>query len=392
MARNKQIKTLDRSLRNFAWQALVLMAAAYSLPMCGEAHAANAARGAELYMRTDFDIRSCVSCHGPDPGTNHNNILRAADQPVTLTKVLNTVGAMAFLGSQLSDPDRADITAFLGSITRLNAPGAGLRMWPVTLDFGAVPPGGSSAVQTIRLDNPALTATVGIGTIRSSNGSLQLTHDCPAQLAPKTGCNVQAQLRPTAPGMTRASIDISTTAFTAPLHAGVYAVGKEGPLSQLAWQSGSSVQFDQANPVASIRKVISLFNPGPMPAVLGLTSIVGPDASRFRVESGCAQGSVLQAGTGCEMTLVHSPGLLPLAQAVLQTRSDQGNPGSLALHGVGIAVTPPSAIPVEQLLESGSGGGGCSAGPPNQKSWDPMLMLMALLASIAAWARNRRRR
>lgn len=392
MAQIDQVRTVDRSRRKLAWYGLALVASASLLPVGGTAHAANAARGAELYMRTDFDIRSCVSCHGPDPGSNHNNILRAADQPVTLTKVLNTVGAMAFLGSQLSDPDRADVTAFLGSITRLNAPGAGLRMWPVTLDFGAAPPGGSSTVQTIRLDNPAVTATVGIGPIRSSDGSLQLTHDCPAQLAPKTGCNIQAQLRPTARGMARASIDVSTTAFTAPLHAGVYGAGKEGPLSQLVWQSGSTVQFDQANPVASIRRVISLFNPGPMPSVLGLTSIVGPDASRFKIESGCTQGSVLQAGTGCELTLAYSPGLLPLAQAVLQTRSDQGNPGSLALQGVGIAATPPSAIPVEQMLESGSGGGGCSAGPPDQKSWDPMLTLMALLAAIAAMARSRRRR
>ena len=38
----------------------------------------DAAEGARLYVRTAQEGASCVSCHGPDPATNPNNILRAA--------------------------------------------------------------------------------------------------------------------------------------------------------------------------------------------------------------------------------------------------------------------------------------------------------------------------
>jgi cytochrome c553 len=112
--------------------------AALALP---PATAQDAANGAMLYMRLASDVRACVSCHGPDPGQNHNNILRAADDPAALTRVLNTVSAMGFLRSRLSDSDIADVSAFLGTVTRLNAPASPLRLWPITMEFGMAPAG-----------------------------------------------------------------------------------------------------------------------------------------------------------------------------------------------------------------------------------------------------------
>ena len=71
-------------------------------PFCTPAAAQDAVQGAMLYMRLANDTRACVSCHGPDPGVNPNNILRAADSPNTLVKVMSTVSAMGFLSSQLN--------------------------------------------------------------------------------------------------------------------------------------------------------------------------------------------------------------------------------------------------------------------------------------------------
>lgn len=364
--------------------AILLQAAALG---SSAVQAADPARGAQLYMRTDADGRSCVACHGPDPGLNHNNILRAADAPETLTKVLNTVSAMGFLRSQLSDSDRADITAFLGAVNRLNAADAGLRMWPVTADFGATLVGKKSEVQTVRLFNPSRTAGAAITSITGSNSQLELAHNCPSVLSPSASCDVQMRLNPASAGLVRAALEVNSPAFSSPVYAGLAGSGATGPLSLLEWQpAGAVLRFDGAATQPVLRRVIALANRGSMPAVLGLTSIVGPDASAFRIESGCTQGSVLLAGTQCDLTLLYTPNQLPVVQATLQLRSDQANPASVRLEGV----APPAAAPAPmEPLAAGGSGGGCSVGPPGQRLFDPVLALAALLA---AWTLGRRRR
>lgn len=349
--------------------------------MAGGAQAVDAARGAQLYMRTDDGGRSCVSCHGPDPGLSQNNILRAAGSPDTLTKVLNTVSAMGFLRSRLSDADRADITAFLASINALNDPASGLRMWPVTLDFGTLAVGATSPAQTVRLANLSLSAPLALASIGVSGTRAQLRHDCPAQLAPGGRCDVQVTMRTDAPQLERATLSVTGPALGTPVHAGVAALGTRDAVSALAWESpATAVAFNPATP----RKVVALANPGPMPAVLALTSITGPNASQFRIEGGCAQGQMLVAGTRCELTLAYTPGAQP-AQAVLQLRSDQGNPASLSLEGAAAAAAEAPAPP--DVLAAADSGGGCTAGPPGKKA-DPTLWLAALLAAAALLGRS----
>lgn len=355
-----------------------------ALPLaCAGSHAADAARGAQLYMRTDADTRSCVSCHGPDPGTNHNNILRAADSPDTLTKVLNTVSQMGFLRSQLSDPDRADIAAFLGSINRLNAPGAALRMWPVTMDFGQAAVGSAGPVQGIRLANPSSSQPVAVTAIASTDAQVQLQHDCPTLLGPSASCDIQVRVTPAAAILVRAAVSVASPAFAAPVHTGVTAAGTGAAASQLGWLGNPGPLAFRATGAAEVQQTLVLTNPGPMPATLGLLSIAGPDAARFRIDrSSCTQGAVVVAGTGCDITLAYMPSLLPTAQAVLQLRSDQANPPSVRLEGEapsGIS-QPPDPLP---LADSG---GGCSTRPPGPK--DPLLPLALLAAAAALLARR----
>jgi MYXO-CTERM domain-containing protein len=97
---------------------------------------------------------------------------------------------------------------------------------------------------------------------------------------------------------------------------------------------------------------------------------------------------VLVAGTQCEITLAYIASRLPLAQAVLQVRSDQGNPSSLRLEGTALPEAPADPPPVPPAVPEG--GGGCSVGPPRNGALDPMLVLMAWLASLALWQRRRK--
>lgn len=352
------------------------------------AGAADAARGAYLYLQTDNGLRSCVACHGPDPGQNRNNLLRAADQPGALTRALSTVGVMGYLGSELSDADRADVSAFLGSVLRLNAPGAALRVWPVNLEFGQVAVGARSATQSLRLSNPSSSQAVALEPPRATDASLALSHSCPTSLSPLAFCDVNVALKPVALGPVRAAVEISSPALLSPVAVGILASGDDKVPSLLAWKSAAQTVRFEAPSVAPVRQVISLFNPGPMPAVIGVTSLVGPGASNFRIDGSCSAGSVLVAETSCDMAVTYTPSLLPVVLATLQLRSNQGNPDSILLEGV----APPSP-PVQPVQATGvpDSGGGCTLGPPNRQLFDPVLLLAAVAAAMAASLRRRRR-
>ena len=86
-------------------------------------------RGARLYLQLPA-AASCVSCHGPDPSQNRNNLLFAADRPAALQKALNGVGVMGYLKSVLGDPDVADIAAYLGRVVAEATTDAPIALWP----------------------------------------------------------------------------------------------------------------------------------------------------------------------------------------------------------------------------------------------------------------------
>ncbi len=336
------------------------------------------AQGAMLYMRLANDTRSCVSCHGPDPGQNPNNILRAADNAGTLAKVMNTVSAMGFLSSQLTETDRVNVTAFLGNVVRINTPSSPVRVWPITMDFGSVPLGGLSARQFVRVTNPSAVLPFPISSITTSGTVAVLQNDCGPVLAPGGLCELGIQLQPDQAGLQRGAIAIASSSLAQPLHIAMSGYGVVGNTSQLVWQSElTQIRLDAQTGGAQVRRALTLFNPGPMPAVLGSTSITGPDASQFRILGGCASGAVLQAGTQCEIALGYTPNALPQSLAVLQVRSDQGNPAAVRLEGVASGPAPQTAA-VDVLASSS--GGGCSVGPPNTRGHDPVLWLMALFA------------
>lgn len=357
--------------------------------LAGAAQAQDQVQGAMIYMQLANDSRSCIACHGPDPGLNHNNILRAADSPSTLTKVLNSVSAMGFLRPRFTEADRADVTAFLGNIVRINTAAAPLRLWPVTLEFGQTPVGAVSARQLIRLVNPSATTAFAVSSVTSTAMTTRLTHNCPASLPPLASCEVGVQHQPIASGAQRGAILVNGPALTQPMVVGLIGYGTSEPVSQLDWQLPSpSIRMVAEAGGPTIRRTVTLANPGPMPVVLALTSITGEHASQLRVDSGCAVGSVLQAGTSCEITVSFAPGLLPESKAVLQLRSDQGNPDAVLLEGISTPVAKPPA-PIENMLTSS--GGGCSVGPPGGRTSDPLLWLMVALAIAATWGRRSRR-
>ena len=349
------------------------------------AFAQDAQRGSMLYMRLANDVASCASCHGPDPSQGRNNILAAADNPTRINKTLNSIGAMGYLRSQLSEADVVDISAFLGRVAQTTLDTSPLRVWPWSMDFGTIAPATQSAKQFVRISNPSATASLNISAITVNSADIAVTSTCPSDLAPKASCEVALNMRPTAPGLHRASLLIAAGGRLSAV--GIVGYGASLPVSRLGWTPTDTVSFSASQGNTS-STTLTLVNPGPMPAVLGLINVSGDQASQFRAESGCAIGTVLQAGTSCNLALSYAAGSIPQSDAVLQLRSDQTNPPAVRLQGT---MTPQPATESAPVAPGGgSGGGGCAFTSDPNHSRDATLMA-ALLAAALALKRKRRR-
>lgn len=374
------MNSIDRIALHFLLRTLLLCSAWWLTP----AVAQDAQRGAMLYMRLANNVASCASCHGPDPSQGRNNILFAADNPAKVIKSINNISAMGYLSSQVSAADASDISAFLGRVAQTTLSTSALRLWPWTLDFGTIQPGLESAKQFVEIRNPSSTIPLTISAITVNAADIALSTTCPTELAPIASCEVELSMRPTTSGLHRASLLIAAGGRLTAL--GVVGYGAISPVSRLVWAQPKTVLFSatQGNTVST---ALTLSNLGPMPAVLGLINISGDQASQFKVVSGCAIGSVLQAGTSCSLTLSYAAGSIPQSDAVLQLRSDQTNPPAARLQGIRSPQVVSEAAPVAP--SEGSGGGCAFTSDPTQ-SRDATLMA-ALLAAALALKRMRKR-
>lgn len=373
--------TSNRSSHHFLLRTLLLCTAWWLPP----AVAQDAQRGAMLYMRLANNVASCASCHGPDPSQGRNNILFAADNPAKVIKSINNISAMGYLSSQVSEADASDISAFLGRVAQTTLNTSALRVWPWTLDFGTIQPGLDSAKQFVQIRNPSATVPLTISAITVNSADIALSTTCPTELASKASCDVELSMRPTTSGLHRASLLITAGGQLSAL--GVVGYGATLPVSRLAWTQPKTVSFS-ATQGSTVSTALTLSNPGPMPAVLGLINISGDQASQFKVASGCAIGSVLQAGTSCSLTLSYEAGSIAQSDAVLQLRSDQTNPPSVRLQGIKSPQVVSESAPVAP--SEGSGGGCAFTSDPTQ-SRDATLMA-ALLAAALALKRKRKRK
>lgn len=345
--------------------------------------------GAQLYLRTDAGGRSCVACHGPDPGANPNNILRAAGNPEALLKALNTVSAMGFLRAEIDDEDRGHLAAFLAAAAA-GAAATAPQLWPRAVEMGAATGGTATDVQTVWLRAPGDRPLRLSGGIQARPADLVASHDCPALLPAGAACSVRLQLRSPSGAWTRGALRMDFEGEPQPTIAGASLQGVETPVSPLRWDmAGATLDFDLAATDADglRRRTVRLFNPGPMPANLATATIIGPQAPQYAIEHRCTGTTQLQAGTGCEVTLTYRASALARAEAALQLRTDQGNPPALRLSATATAV---AAAPEAAPIEAPSGGGGCSTRPPGDPRADATALALALLAAGMAWLRRRR--
>ena len=349
--------------------------------VAGSAVAQDASRGAQLYVQLPSEAPSCVSCHGPDPTQNRNNILRAAGQPSTLLRTLNTVGAMGYLRDSLNDASIADLAAYLARVVVVASPDATVALWPSTVEFGSLTLGAASPVHSVALRNLGNSA-VALARPQLAGAGFLLSDDCPASLAVGAGCTLALRASTAATGPAVAALQLAGSAAWSPLFLGVSANVVSVASGQL---SANMAQFDFGTLEAGARltRSITLTSHGTLPVTLGVASLTGPGRGQFQLDSGCAPGTQLAPGSQCVLQVMYAPAVAGSAQATLQWRSDGANPGTVTLEGraSAVAVVPQPPPPSPPSTPGAANGGGCTIGPPDRiGDWTHVVLLVLALA------------
>lgn len=351
--------------------------------------AQDASRGAQLYVQLPSEAASCVSCHGPDPTQNRNNILRAAGQPATLLRTLNTVGVMGYLRDSLSDASIADLAAYLARVVVVASPDATVALWPSTIEFGSLALGGASPVHSVALRNLGNSAVTLARPQLAGTGFL-LSDDCPASLAPGAGCTLALRASTAAAGPAVAALQLAGAAAWSPLFLGVSAHVVGAASGQLS-ANAAQLDFGTLDASSRLTRSITLTSHGTLPVTLGVASLTGPGRGQFQLDSGCAPGTQLAPGSQCVLQVTYAPAVAGSAQATLQWRSDGANPGTVALEGraSAVAVAPPPISPSQPPAPAAAtGGGGCTIGAPDRV--DDLSHVVLLVLALAVVGLRRR--
>ena len=355
------------------------------------AQAQDAVRGAGLYLQLPDNTASCVSCHGPDPAANRNNLLRAAGQPLVLLKTLNAVGVMGYLKGVLSDADVADLSAYLDTVVRA-AGDASRSVWPRTVEFGALGLGEVSPEHTLRLRNLSVTALGGLAP-KVTAGRFSLRHDCPAVLLPGAACS--AHVRASAPAVGQGVVDALVWGDGLGALVGLSARGAAAPVARLVLDP-AGLDMGPAEVGNVVTRQVRLINAGTADATLGVSTLTGLTSGAFNTDGRCPAATVLAPGTACTLDLRWRAGAAVAYEAALQWRSDGTNPAPMRLQalgtlgpGDGSAVPPPTASPPEEPAAAERSGGGCTSSRSSAQT-DSGTTLWVAGALVALVARRRR--
>lgn len=355
------------------------------------AHAADAVRGAQLYLQLPSGDASCVACHGADPAANRNRLLGAAGQAVILQKALNAVGVMGYLKPLLTEVDVADLSAYLDSVARAAAIAAdgGPQVWPRSIEFGTLAAGAASPTHTVWLRHRGSVPLTDVAP-RLAGGRFLLTHDCPAVLQPGALCS--AQLRALAPPAGESVSDALLWGGASPARIGLSATGSGGLVATLV-ADAATIDFGGAAVDTPVTRRLRLSNAGNAATTLTTATLTGPTAPAFALTAGCMSGTVLGPGESCTADIVWRPGAAVAYEAALQWRSDGTRAAPLRLQAQGLA-PPPTQLPPASgpTVSEPGGGGGCAAAPPSWRGGDASLLLWAGLAACFLGRRRGLRR
>jgi hypothetical protein len=217
--------------------------------------------------------------------------------------------------------------------------GPGVKLSPVSVDFGQQPVGTNSGYQQVILTNDG-NAALSLLSLTITSGFSQ-TNKCPASLPANGTCTYNVTFNPTVAGTIYGSLTISDNAPGSPHAVPLSGQAITGTAPEV-WVSPPSLAFGlQPDTTTSSASSLTLKNTGN--ASLSITNIA--IAGSFAETNTC--GTSLAAQSSCSINVTFTPTLAgPQSNTLTITDNASGSPQSVSLSGTGtdfgLAVSPAS--------------------------------------------------
>ena len=234
-------------------------------------------------------------------------------------------------GARSASVSVADSATGSPQTAALSGTGTTAKLAPVSLSFGTVATGVTTAAKTVTLTNVGTTAlTITAIAITGTNAAdFSQTHTCGASLAASASCTFNVKFAPTAAGARSASLSVTDSASGSPQIVPLTGVGTTAKLAPASLNFGSVTVG-----TTSAAKVVTLTNVGTAALSITAIAITGTDPGDYAQTHTC--GSSLAAGASCTISVTFKPtvkGARPAALSVTDTAS--GSPQKVTLSGTG---------------------------------------------------------
>ncbi len=249
-------------------------------------------------------------------------------------------------GSLVLTDDALNATPSTNQTVLLNGTGLGAGtpqavLSPVSVSFGSITTGTTSAAQTVTLSNPG-TAALSITSISITGTNLAQfaqTSTCGASLAIGSSCTISVTFTPAAVASYSAAISVADNATGSPQTVSLTGSGI-APAAPQAVLSPASLPFGSLTTgTTSAAQTVTLSNPGT--AALSITgiSITGANTAQFAQTSNC--GASLAAGASCVISITFTPSAVASYSAAISVADNAtGSPQSVPLTGAGVSPPP----------------------------------------------------
>ncbi len=276
---------------------------------------------------------SCSSgqCHGPTPENNQNGIQIAAGEPGLIGLAISQVNQMAFLQSNVTGQQLADLAAYIANPTAVGSPVAAIS--PTQFTFATTTTGATSASQAFTLSNSG-TAPLVVSGVATSSAEFPVQSAC-TTVAVGSNCTINVSFAPTATGARNATLTVTHNAEGGSTTAALTGTGSM-PASPVAQASPATLPFP-ATVVGntSALQQITISNSGTAP--LNITAIASNRAD-FQLAGGtCVAGGTVTMNASCIIALRFAPATVGSKTGVI-TISHNGAGGSTAVTVTGTGV------------------------------------------------------
>jgi hypothetical protein len=234
-------------------------------------------------------------------------------------------------GARSASVSVADSATGSPQTAALGGTGTTAKLAPVSLSFGTVATGVTSAAKSVTLTNvgtSALTITT-IAITGTNAADFSQTHTCGASLAAAASCTFSVKFAPTAVGARSASLSVTDSASGSPQIVPLTGVGTTARLAPASLGFGSVTVG-----TTTAAKVVTLTNVGTVALSITAIAIAGTDPGDYAQTHTC--GSSLAAGASCTISVTFKPtvkGARPAALSVTDNAS--GSPQKVTLSGTG---------------------------------------------------------